>query len=369
MKLGSLGGLTAVIALFAAAPAVAGPSVTVRVEGAAGTLLERTHVTLPDTPPPVASCAAHTAGAAIDVATDGDWDRQAFTEQILGETHALADSDYWAEWLDRGDGYKRGGGICSDVLEEGDEVLMLVDRSPPPTFAPTVFPLALEGVPAQANRGDSITVTVVEYRSATGGTGEGERTPVAGATVTGGTATATTGADGRATLTLHQTGAIGLKAARTGNAPSATELVIVAERGFGPPLLPGGSRTVELDTVAPLARIAGIRDGQRFSRRRAPRELRGTVTEDRSGLRAVKLRLTRRVGDECWYFSGSRERFLRRRCGTRHAFKVGEEASWSYLLPARLGRGRYVLDVYAIDRAGNRDVVERGRSRVVFVVR
>jgi hypothetical protein len=364
MKLRSLAGLVAVAALLALAPAaVAGPSVTVRVEGAAGTLLERTRVTLPDTP--VAGCGPNTVAAAIEVATGGNWDRQPFTQTILGETHAFADSDYWAEWVDRGSGYKFGGGICNDVLAEGNEVLMLVDRSPPPDFRPTVFPLDVESVPAQAMRGAEVTVTVVEYRLPTGATGEGERTPVAGATVTAGAASATTGADGRATLTLSATGTIAVKATRPGNAPSAAELVSVSDRAGAPPPV----TTTGRDTVAPLARIVGIRDGQRFSRRRAPRELRGTVADDPSGLRAVKLRLSRRVGKRCWYFSGKRERFLRRACGTRHAFKIGDDASWRYLLPKRLGRGRYMLDVYAIDRAGNRDVAERGRSRVVFFVR
>ena len=91
-------------------------------------------------------------------------------------------------------------------MATGDELLMLVDVSPPPSFAATVFPLDLEGVPAQASRGDSVTVTVVEYRLATGAPGEGTRTPVAGATISGAGATATSGADGKATLHLEQTG-------------------------------------------------------------------------------------------------------------------------------------------------------------------
>jgi hypothetical protein len=34
-----------------------------------------------------------------------------------------------------------------------------------------------------------------------------------------------------------------------------------------------------------------------------------------------------------------------------------------------LTSGRYVLDVIAIDGAGNRDELARGRSRIVFTVR
>jgi hypothetical protein len=358
MKIRSRAGLAAGIlaaALLAPASALAGPTVTVRVEGATGTLLERTRVALPDTPPPVASCAAHTPAAAIEVATGGNWDRQSFTQTILGETHKFDDSDYWAEWLDTGSGYERGGGICTDVLKQGDEVVMLVDRSPAPTFAPTVFPLDIEGAPANARVGNAVTVTVVEYRSATGNTGEGDRTPVAGATVRAGAATATTGADGRATLTLSQRGTIRVKATRAGNAASGFETVVVGDVASSPTLP---------DTTAPLAAIDGIRNGQRFSRRRAPRELHGTVSADPSGLWAVKIRLTRRLGKRCWYFSGTRERFLKRTCGKRYAFKVADQPTWSYLLPARLPRGRYVLDTYAIDNAFNHGATETVRFRV-----
>jgi hypothetical protein len=35
-------------------------------------------------------------------------------------------------------------------------------------------------------------------------------------------------------------------------------------------------------------------------------------------------------------------------------FRIGDRPDWSYLLPRRLGRGRYTLRVAAIDRAGNR---------------
>jgi hypothetical protein len=118
------------------------------------------------------------------------------------------------------------------------------------------------------------------------------------------------------------------------------------------------------DRTAPVATIAGLRDGKVFRRRRAPRELRGTVSADPSGLWAVKIRLTRRLRGTCWYFSGTRERFLKRTCGKRYAFKVGDRADWTYLLPSRLPRGRYVLDTYAIDNAFNRGEKQTVRFRV-----
>jgi hypothetical protein len=86
----------------------------------------------------------------------------------------------------------------------------------------------------------------------------------------------------------------------------------------------------------------------------------------------VKLRLTRNHGGRCSTFSGSRERFVRRPCGAARGywFKIGDRASWEYQLPSRLPRGRYVLDVNAIDKAYNRDDKrKRGQNRVVFRVR
>ena len=355
----------AVLALITAPAAAAGPTVTVRVEGQRTTLLERTRVTLPDTPPPVDGCKRYTPAAAIEVATAGNWDRQEFTQTIIGETHKFDDSDYWAQWLDRGDGYKRGGGICTDVLEEGDEVLMLVDRSPAPSFSPTVFPLDLEGVPGTARRGDQVSVTVVEYRSATGATGEGTRTPVAGATVSGASGPAT-GPDGRTTVTLDRSGPVTLKASKAGDAPSAGELVEVLEPGAP---APAPTAPAARDAAAPVARIAGIREQQRFSRAEAPRILRGAVTEDASGLAAVKLSLTRDRGGRCRYYSPTRERFRGTRCGAHPRFGIGTASEFSYLLPERLGPGRYVLEAIAVDRAGNRDRPARGRNRVVFHVR
>src|SRR3954463_11538059 len=230
MKLGLCTGLIA--GLICSSPALAAPTVTVRVEGANATLLERTTVVLG--PGQVNGCDGDTASAAIEAATHGNWDRGMFTETILGERHSFSDNTgYWAEWLDRGSGYKVGNGICSDHLGEGDEVLMLADHSgPPPDFPPSVIPLDLEGAPATAVTGSTVTVTVVEYRAATLNAGEGARTPVAGAVVSGGTAPATTGADGKATLTLGAPGTVTLKARKDGDAPSAGELIAVtATRG------------------------------------------------------------------------------------------------------------------------------------------
>jgi hypothetical protein len=129
-----------------------------------------------------------------------------------------------------------------------------------------------------------------------------------------------------------------------------------------------GAPVVVPDHSAPLARLLGISDKQIFAKGKGPRTIRATAP-DASGLAAVKLRLTTRVHGRCFYFSGRRTKFERTRCGRRFFFKVGEQQDVSYLLPKRLGPGRYVLDLAAVDRAGNRTALARGTTRVVFTVR
>jgi hypothetical protein len=328
----------------------------VRVEGANATLLERTTVVLGSAD--VNGCPGDTASAAIEAATRGNWDRRQFTQTILGETHDFSNSDYWAEWLDRGSGYKVGNGICGDHLGEGAEVLMIADHSgPPPDYPPSVIPLDLEGAPATAVTGSTVTVTVVEYRAATLNAGEGTRTPVAGAVVSGGVAPVTTDADGKATVTLPAPGTVVLKARKGSDAPSAGEVVAVTATPGAAPAV------VAPDKTPPAATLAGLKDHAVLAR--GPRELRGTFSD----AAVVKLRLTKRLGKRCWYFSGSKQRFVGTHCGRGAYFKIGDTASWSYLLPSRLTRGRYVLDAIAIDAAGNRTPLARGTTRVVFTVR
>ena len=92
----------------------------------------------------------------------------------------------------------------------------------------------------------------------------------------------------------------------------------------------------------------------------AARELRGSFAADPSGIKTVKLRLTKRLGKRCWYFSGRMERF--RRTQLRHRRVLRDRRSRRLVVPAARAaeRGRYVLDAIAIDGAGNRTPLERG---------
>lgn len=373
-----------VTVLLAASPAaLAGPTVSVRIEGATQTLLEETTLTLDDQPTPApGNCPAHTAAAAIEQATGGNWDREQYTSTILGESHTFANSDYWAEWVSE----RFGAGICTDVLQTGDRLVMIVDVSPPPSYASTVFPLRLTGVPARVSPGTPFTVDVTRYRSDNGTPGTGIPEPAAGATFTG--ATATTGADGKATIALTTRGEHTLKASVDGERTQAAKLCVTdGADGFCGTTKPGDpapaptttscSTTGDdglcgtVDTRAPGGSIGSVSEQQRFARGRGPRTLAGEST-DAQGIRRVRLRLTRIDRGRCTTFDGARERFVTlKRCGASRGrwFEAGTSGTWSYLLPARLTRGRYVLDVEATDGNGNVDKkLERGRNRVVFHV-
>jgi hypothetical protein len=364
----SRAGLAGAIAatLLASMTAAAGAvTVSVRIVGD-GVGIERTVDTTSGAFGPE-SCAGDSAGGAIDKAVDGNWDQRKFVSTILGETHTYGPTrDYWNFWIN--DTYSSMG-ICDRIVVAGDRVLMLVQRDSA-TSTPTVFPLALSDAPKAVVAGASFTVTVKEMRT------DGTTTtpsPAAGVTVAGGGASAQTDAQGRATLVLTSPGSVELRATRSGNVASdAARVDVAAPPPAGQAQQHGVPVTVTTrDTTAPGIRILGIANGKRFARGKGPRRIRAVVDSDPSGLLATKLRLTRSDRDHCAYYSGKFERFRPMRCGAGHGgwFAVGDRERIDYLLPSALKRGRYVLDVNAIDKAYNRDDARRrGVNRIVFHV-
>ena len=238
-------------------------------------------------------------------------------------------------------------GSCGDPIASGDDVLFAYGDGCEQL-------LKLTG-PASAQPGDAVTVRVADASNGAA---------VAGAAVGG----SVSGADGNAVVgPFSQRGSQDLKATKSRRdplQPPASVRLRRPRRGVrhdapGSPAPAAGGR----DSVAPSARIA-LRNGATFSRRRAPRVLRGSVASDPSGLRVVKLRLTRRDGRRCAYFSGRSEAWRATRCGRSFWFGIGDRADWSYLLPARLPRGGYVLEAKAIDGAFNRGAPTRVRFEV-----
>lgn len=209
--------------LLGSAPALAGTpaTVSVRVEGATSTLLAATTVTTTTTTtPPPGNCSGTSAAGALQLATAGNWDHEAYIQTILGETHEWSTGDprYWAFWIN--DKYAEEG-ACTLQLKEGDRVLFLVDRATAPSYAPTVFPLELSGAPAEITQGESATVTVDKYNTA------GEGTPASGVAVKGGEATVTTNASGQATVKFNTLGTAHLRGTKSGFAPTASVAVCV----------------------------------------------------------------------------------------------------------------------------------------------
>jgi hypothetical protein len=362
-----------------ASPASGPSTVTVRVEGTSETLLPATTVTT--NPAPVSRdgnpshvCGGGTALGALQLATGGNWNgtwSESFHQyeilSILGETHVFeggASANYfWSFWLnDR----ESEVGACEAQLHTGDRVLFLVSCFGEACPSPAPLPLELEA-PASVNVGEAVTVTVRRYSPL--GVGEA----LAGATVSGGGASASTDAGGHATLVFSAPGPATLHA----SAPASirTEVAICVHAGSdgtcGTSLsAPGVSTLTNPSAGLPLqARALGVREGRRYARRHGPRLLEGTVTVPAGkALREVRVALTRRLGHRCWIFSGVRQRLVRARCGRLREFSVGDEPSFSYLLPGRLPAGSYTYAVRGIDGSGHASRLVQGVSEVSFRV-
>jgi hypothetical protein len=376
---------------------MAAATVTVRVEGQSSTLLPRTTVTL-GAPEPVSGCAANSVAAAINTAVNGNWDHGEankgggdFTQTILGETHAFThEADTWAEWVN----YKWGGGICTDLLSDGGEVLMVADHEPEPFFAPTVLPLVVSEAPTSAQLGAPFTVKVEAIHTPEGAfaeAGQGTPKPAPGATVSGAGASSVTDGSGIATLTLPSVGRATLRAAKPGLAPSAQFEVCVHNGGdgnCGTPAPAGTAGQAPADNGQTVPRIpykgpyvvvasaTGVVDSHVYPRRRAPRVLAGVVTAHTT-VSSVSIELWRMSKGRCYVYDGRRERFTSARCAhsryfkipsTSSFFKVSSQNRFSYLMPFALGPGEYVLDIQATDAAGNRTTLARGTSRIRFYV-
>jgi len=300
-------------------------------------------------PVPTRGAAITAAALAAPFPTAGSFSAQFGSptfDQVGGQptTFDPATGSFLAEYKN---GVAAQVGACADPIANGDDVLFAYGTGNEPL-------LALTG-PAAATAGVPFVVHVVDGRT---------NTPVAGATV----GTATTDAAGNAAVTLGA-GAQRLKATKAG-AIRSNALAVSVGAAAAPAPVQGVAGAV-VDRTAPRARLLTPRDGHTYRASRfSPRLIHVAVAESGSGIRTVKIRLTRRVGNRCFSFSGRRDRFIGAKCGGGFFFSVSAKSDFTFLLPQRLGRGHYVLDVEAIDRAFNRDAAtERGRNRSVFDVR
>ena len=396
--LGLLTGVLIALVVPAAAQAVQQPTATatVRVEGLTDTLVPRTSITTTQTPVVKDTNVAHacpgTSGAgALELASAGNWlgtwsnAFQYNVETVKGETRLFGSGNYWSLFIN---GYAAQTGICGIAIQAGDELVVAAV----PEVGTTGL-LKLMGVPANAKPGVAFTVTATRFVSEYDAMFNQVDTnaPEAGVTVAVGTTTATTGADGKATLTLSAGGPATVRATKTGNVRSASEPICVTDGADGfcgtvkpgdpapanpPP--PAAAAAAPVPDVAPaLPSIGSLIEKAAFKSAKAPRELKGTVASDASGIRDVLLSITRRNGKTCERYDGVKTAWVQMaKCGAVNGvfFSIGNSAAWSYLLPQALTKGRYVLDVRTVDGAGNgthgaeRGAADKPRTRVVFFV-
>jgi hypothetical protein len=372
-------------------------TVSVRVSAVGPTSLPRTTVTMPTAgvPEDGHACAATTAGAALDTAAGhanwaAHWDSTYNThvlDSIYGESHPFGSHLFWSVYVN---GISALSGLCDVTVSQGDyaQFVALCDPYDPPTDGSPCYgePLQLKA-PATAAPGSTPTFTVTESQTDIKN-GVTTIVPSAGAVISAAGQQATTDTAGHAALTLADRGPVTITATKgTRVDDSAVACVSDGADGFcgttkpgdppAPPALPcvhNGDDGLcgTTDHRSTYGFVKSIREQQRFKHGKGPRQLGGTTDPDPSGLKDVRLRLTRNDRGRCATFDSRKLRFTAmKRCGASRGtwFSAGSRADWTYLLPAALGRGRYVLDVRTVDGAANADTkLDRGRNRVVFFV-
>jgi hypothetical protein len=270
-----------------------------------------------------------------------------------------------------------GVGGCQFQLAPGSEVLWAYN------YFNLAHLLSLSG-PSSASVGSPITVHVVDGQTGAAVAGAAIGEGVAGVTTTI-PGSALTNAEGNATLTLAHAGTVKLKATQAESVRSSGLSVCVHNGNDGtcgtqilsacatesvPAGACGGPPIVAPRQSAVTALAGGVKAGHVYPRRKAPRILKGVVKVPAGGtLKDVRISLERRSGKRCFAFNGSKERFVKSRCGATRFFSVGDTESFSYLLPAALPAGHYVYDIEAVNDAGQVTKLVPGVSHVVFYVK
>ena len=380
-------------AAFAGEPA----TVTVRVQGLNGqTLLPQTEVTTNTTPIPVESgfCSGTSAGGALFDAVHGNWkakdDGSAGIELdgidgLNFPSFAEHGDAYWAFWLNN---KFAENGQCAEEVSNGADIVFsaqcvaLGPDCPSSATAPDHFLTATAPSSRTPNVGEAVSLTVASISTSSIAP---ESLP-AGVTVSAGSSTFGPSAQGVVTVSFATAGTYTLQAHAPDSVPSDPFTICVHNGNDGTcgtsaspstpnsPTAPATGGTLSFlagslykGPFAVVARITGLLEHHRYPRAHAPRLLTGTVTAH-TAVTSVRISLRRRHGRRCFAYSAVRERFARARCGTAPFFGVATSRSFSYLLPAPLPPGRYVLDVEASDAAGNQTTLARGSSRIVFYV-
>lgn len=397
----ALGAMLLLCLLFVSSALAGQPStVTVRVVGLTGTtLLPQTSVTTTATtiePEAGHVCGGTSAGGALYDAVHGNWvvKYESFGYGIDGiqglNFPAFSPTSppdaYWSFWLND---VPATEGACGQELESGDDVVFFAQCIELGTDCPTSKDspqhFLTETAPATGSVqvGAPVAVTVGSLNTESGA----QESLPSGVTVSAGSISATPNAQGVATLTFPSTGTYTIEASAPDSVPSDPHTVCVHNGNDGTcgtqvityacadslgASVPscGGPLVVAPPQLAETAVAGGVKPGHVYSRRHAPRVLSGVVKVPPSAtLKQVRISLQRHNGKHCLVFSGSKEAFVRARCGKTRFFSVGDSESFSYLLPNSLPPGRYVYDIEAIDGTGKPTKLVPGVSHVVFYVK
>ena len=222
------------------------------------------------------------------------------------------------------------GRACSLELQEGRRRALLVDRR---TFDgsecanPPVVPLGLTA-PARRRLG-------VRVRSSRSYAGPGAARRRGRSRRRSGDRRRP-GPSGRATVSFAAAGTVRLQATKTGLVRSETRDVVVSAPGRDVAHRRSAGSVAAADKAAPTAALIGLRDKQVLSA--GPRELRGRFA-DASGMKTVKLRLTKRLGNSAGTSLGAWSASAARDAARGASFVIGDRAEWSYLLPDAARRG------------------------------
>ena len=366
-------------ALVLIVPANAGAVVSVRAESGSPNALLSSIVTPTSGQVSgdggVFSCdGAGRAAGALNAATSGNWGGEEFFGDIqVGRITSVdftteSTADYY--WSFNVNEEPASAGICASSVSDGDRILFYKACNLAATGCYAGAILRVTG-PASASPGTPATFTVEQVTTAFGGapdyTPTTTRVPADGASLQVGGSTVVTGADGKATVALPA-GAYVARATRALDVPGQSDFCVTTG---------SDNACTPVDLVSKLIKsvpsVASIKNGKTYKKNKGPREIKGSVKAGRSGIKAVRIRLARTIGDRCAWLDGEETSFERaKRCGVKNAkfFVVGNSSEFTYLLPKRLGRGSYVLDVQVVDNDGSRTKsFVNGSTRVKFKVK
>jgi hypothetical protein len=196
-----------------AALAKPGTKVTVRVEGAAHTLLApktiHTHAgSIAKGGAPKGACLATSGAGALDVATHHRWDgkysaslHDFFITKILGE-YESGTKTFWEIFVNN---VAASTGACGLKLHRGDQLLFAAVSA----TAKAVYPVGLKGS-HRVKVGKRLNLRVVYYDA------KGKAHPLAGATVKAGSLTATSNSHGVVHFVPTHVGRLVVRANKTG---------------------------------------------------------------------------------------------------------------------------------------------------------